>query len=49
LAELPTRKQGKKQLFHAELMQAAAAIVAREGVTGLLSYTWCFAIGRSTL
>jgi transposase len=39
LAELPTRKQGKKPLFHAGLMQAAAAIVAREGVTGLLSYT----------
>src|SRR3954454_1624208 len=39
LAELPTRKQGKKQLFHAELMEAAAVIVAREGVTGLLSYT----------
>jgi transposase len=39
LAELPTRKQGKKPLFHAELMQAAAAIVTREGVTGLLSYT----------
>src|SRR3954452_19613792 len=39
LAELPTRKQGKKPLFHAELMQAAAAIVTREGVTGLVSYT----------
>jgi transposase len=39
LAELPTRKQGKKQLFHAELMEAAAVIVTREGVTGLLSYT----------
>src|SRR3954467_6877402 len=38
LAELPTRKQGKKPLFHAELMQAAAAIVTREGVTGLVSY-----------
>jgi transposase len=37
--ELPTRKQGKKQLFHAELMQAAEAIVTREGVGGLLSYT----------
>ena len=33
------RKQGKKQLFHAELMQAAEAIVTREGVEGLLSYT----------
>src|SRR3954469_5888598 len=39
LAELPTRKQGKKPLFHAELMQAATAIVTREGVTGLVSYT----------
>jgi transposase len=39
LFELPVRKQGKKQLFHAELMEAAAAIVTREGVTGLLSYT----------
>src|SRR4029077_9077208 len=37
--ELPTRKQGKKPLFHAELMQAAAAIVTREGVEGLLEYT----------
>jgi transposase len=39
LAELPTRKQGKKPLFHAELVRAAAAIVTREGVTGLLSFT----------
>src|SRR6476620_2089004 len=39
LVELPTRKQGKKQLFHAELMQAAAAIVTREGVEGLLEST----------
>jgi transposase len=39
LLELPRRKQGKKQLFHAELMQAAGAIVTREGVEGLLSYT----------
>jgi transposase len=39
LRELVVRKQGKKQLFHAELMQAAAAIVAGEGVEGLLSYT----------
>src|SRR3954469_19534411 len=39
LAELPARKQGKKPLFHAELMQAAAAIVTREGVEGLLGYT----------
>lgn len=37
--ELPTRKQGKKQRFHAELVQAAEAIVAREGVEGLLRYT----------
>jgi transposase len=39
LAELVVRKQGKKQLFHAELMAAAEAIVKREGVEGLLSYT----------
>jgi transposase len=39
LAELVVRKQGKKQLFHAELMEAAGAIVKREGVQGLLSYT----------
>jgi transposase len=39
LRDLPTRKQGKKQLFHAELVRAAEAIVAREGVTGLLHYT----------
>ena len=39
LRELVVRKQGKKQLFHAELMQAAQAIVSREGVEGLLSYT----------
>src|SRR5918993_175944 len=38
LLELPTRKQGKRQLFHAELMQAAEAIVQHEGVEGLLSY-----------
>jgi transposase len=38
LRELPTRKQGKKMLFHAELMRAAEAIVAREGVEGLLGY-----------
>jgi transposase len=38
LRELVVRKQGKKQLFHAELMQAAEAIVKREGVQGLLSY-----------
>src|SRR3954454_17414394 len=39
LRELPTRKQGKKQLFHAELVGAAAAIVARDGLDGLLRYT----------
>jgi transposase len=38
LRELVVRKQGKKQLFHAELMAAAEAIVQREGVQGLLSY-----------
>jgi transposase len=37
--ELPTRKQGKKLLFHAELMHAAAALVTHEGVEGLLAYT----------
>jgi hypothetical protein len=35
LRELVVRQQGKKQLFHAELMQAAEAIVRREGVEGL--------------
>jgi transposase len=39
LRELVVRKQGKKQLFHAELMQAAEAIVQREAVEGLLNYT----------
>src|SRR3954468_7958432 len=39
LRERPTRKQGKKQLFHAELVGAAAAIVARDGLDGLLRYT----------
>jgi transposase len=39
LRELVVRKQGKRQLFHAELLQAAEAIVQREGVEGLLSYT----------
>ena len=39
LRDLPTRKQGKKQLFHAELVRAAEAIVARDGVEGLLRYT----------
>ncbi|HEV3256061.1 MAG TPA: transposase [Gemmataceae bacterium] len=39
LQELVVRQQGKKQLFHADLMRAAEAIVKREGVEGLLSYT----------
>jgi transposase len=39
LVDLPTRKQGKKPLFHAELVRAAETIVTREGVQGLLSYT----------
>jgi transposase len=38
VADLVTRKQGKKQLYHRQLMDAAESIVAREGVTGLLSY-----------
>jgi transposase len=39
LRELVVRKRGKKRLFHAELMNAAEGIVAREGVEGLLSCT----------
>jgi transposase len=39
LRELVVRKQGKKQAFHAELMAQAEAIVKREGVEGLLSYS----------
>jgi hypothetical protein len=39
LQELPVPKQGQKHLFHAELLQAAQALVTREGVEGLLSYT----------
>jgi transposase len=39
LRELVVPKQGKKQLFHAELMQAAEAVVKSAGVEGLLSYT----------
>jgi transposase len=39
LRELTVRKQGKKPLVHAELMEAAQAIVRREVVDGLLSYT----------
>jgi transposase len=38
LRGLVTRKQGKKPLFHAELMDAAQGIVKREGVEGLLRY-----------
>lgn len=39
IQNLVVRKQGKKQLFHAELMAAATAIVKREGVEGLLGTT----------
>jgi transposase len=39
LRELVVRKQGKKPSFHAELMEAAQAIVTREGLNGLLSHT----------
>ncbi len=39
LRELPTPKQGKKPMVHAELLQAAQAIVDRHGVEGLLCYT----------
>jgi transposase len=39
LRELPTRKQGKKQLFHTELMAAAEVIMKRERVEDLLSCT----------
>jgi transposase len=39
LQELVRRKQGKKQLFHAELLQAAQAILTRHGVECLLHYT----------
>jgi transposase len=38
LLELVARRQGKQQLFHADLMRAAEGIVKREGVEGLLSY-----------
>jgi transposase len=38
LRDLPTRKRGKEQLFHAALVRAAQAIVARDGVEGLLGY-----------
>src|SRR5918997_1406452 len=39
LRDLPARKRGKKQRFHAELVRAAQAIVARDSVEGLLRYT----------
>ncbi len=39
LRDLAVPKRGKKKWGHAELMQAAGAIVKREGVEGLLSYT----------
>src|SRR3954447_7712180 len=39
LRDLPTRKQGKKPLVHAELVRAAEAIVDRDGVDGLLRST----------
>jgi transposase len=39
LRDLPARRRGKEPLFHAELVRAAAAIVARDGVEGLLSCT----------
>jgi transposase len=39
LRDLPARKRGKKQLFHAELVRTAEAIVTRDAVEGLLSYT----------
>src|SRR4051812_12140980 len=39
LHDLMRRKQGKKRLVHADLLEAAAAIVTRHGVDGLLSPT----------
>lgn len=39
LRELPVRKQGKKPLFHAELLRSAQSIVTDAGVADLLSYT----------
>jgi transposase len=39
LRALVKRKQGKKQLCYAELIEAAEAIVARERVAGLLRYS----------
>jgi transposase len=37
LAELTARKQGKKRLYHAELLAAAEDVVRRQRVTGLLT------------
>jgi transposase len=37
LAELTVRKQGKKRLYHAQLLAAAADVVRRQRVTGLLT------------
>jgi transposase len=39
LRDLPARKRGKKRQFHAELVRTAEAIVTRDAVEGLLSYT----------
>jgi transposase len=39
LRDLPVRKRGKTPLAHTELVQAAEALVARDGVEGLLHYT----------
>jgi high-affinity Fe2+/Pb2+ permease len=39
LQDLVVRKPGKKRLFHADLMNAAEGILAREGVEALLSVT----------
>jgi transposase len=37
--ELTARKRGRTPLFHAELKEAAQALVMREGVDGVLGYT----------
>jgi transposase len=39
LRDLPARKQGKKRLFHADLVRAAEALVSRDGLEGLLHVT----------
>jgi transposase len=39
LRDLPVRKRGKEPLGHAEPVRAAEALVARDGVEGLLRYT----------